>query len=212
MQDAEVLRLKGRNANLDARIQQGLKAGVEHGKAKRELGALLAYEPRVKARYEEAMGELESKVAQGDEDPTLEFWRLQPVIEQVNVPIYYERGGSRIPITVCHEILLDDALEASHARSQRYKRDASSSLVVAEPIVAFGPHTVSLSPTVEVQGDAYSLVMIVTLLNSIVVFHYPIFDVSIVKDVVINDELQNQISMEETVHDDTFDTTLLDRL
>ncbi|GKG55956.1 hypothetical protein Tco_0574850, partial [Tanacetum coccineum] len=41
-------------------IQQGLEAGVEHRKARRELGALLAYNPRLKAGYEEAMGELES--------------------------------------------------------------------------------------------------------------------------------------------------------
>ncbi|GJX00192.1 hypothetical protein Tco_0184105 [Tanacetum coccineum] len=47
--------------------------------------------------------------------------------------------------------------------------------------------------------------------TSLVAADYHISDVSIVKDVATSHELQNQIPTEETVHDDMFDTTLLDR-
>ncbi|GJX34860.1 hypothetical protein Tco_0246417 [Tanacetum coccineum] len=204
---------------IDQGIQQGLMARVEHRNAGRELGELAAYDPGTKARMEalkdaplnHLMATLYLEGSQGDEDPTLVFWRLQPILEQVTIPVYYERGGSWVPGTVCLEILLGDALEASYACAQRYRRDASSSLVVAEPVVASGPHTGSLAPTIKVKSNASSLAVGVTLVNSISVSNYQISDVSILRDIAINDDLQNQTSTENVVHDDMFDTTLLDR-
>nr|GEV40107.1 hypothetical protein [Tanacetum cinerariifolium] len=45
----------------------------------------------------------------------------------------------------------------------------------------------SLAPTAEVQGNASSLAIVVTLLNSIVISVYSIYDVSIIRDVAVND-------------------------
>ncbi|GKE33475.1 hypothetical protein Tco_1452797, partial [Tanacetum coccineum] len=111
---------------------------------------------------------------------------------------------------VCLEILLGHDLEAFRACAQRY-RNASSSLVVAEPVVASGLHTGSLAPTVEVKSNASSLAVGVTPVNSITVSDYQLSDVSILRDIATNDNLQNQTSMENVVHDNMFDTTLLDR-
>nr|GEX09012.1 hypothetical protein [Tanacetum cinerariifolium] len=60
MQDAEFYRLERRFGCLPFRalllsIQQGLVASVEHGKAGRELSVVAAYDPGVKAKYEEAV-------------------------------------------------------------------------------------------------------------------------------------------------------------
>nr|GEY22318.1 hypothetical protein [Tanacetum cinerariifolium] len=37
-------------------IQEGLKVGIKHGKARRELGVVAAYDPEVMAKYEEVVG------------------------------------------------------------------------------------------------------------------------------------------------------------
>ncbi|GJV19484.1 hypothetical protein Tco_1368504 [Tanacetum coccineum] len=87
---------------IDKGIHEGLEVGVEHGKAGRELGELGSYDSRVETRYEAAVKELENLVA-----------------KQVTVLIYYERGGSRVPSSMSHKILLHDALDASRARAKK---------------------------------------------------------------------------------------------
>ncbi|GJY03264.1 hypothetical protein Tco_0361416, partial [Tanacetum coccineum] len=121
------------------------------------------------------------------EDETPEFCRLQPVLEQVTIPIYYERGGSRVPGTVCREVLLGQALETSFARARRYRKGSSSDLVVTE-VTTFGP-------------DDRSLVAIATPLNALVVADYQISSLAIVDNIV---------SIVES-HDDLFDATVLDK-
>ncbi|GKD21047.1 hypothetical protein Tco_1222750 [Tanacetum coccineum] len=135
---------------------------------------------------ERIMASLYLEGSPSDEDQTPEFRRLQPVLEQ--------------------------DLEASHARAQKYKRDASSSLVVVE-LIAFGLHDSSLVPVVEEQGTSSSLAATVTPLNSLVVTDYLISYVSMVKNVA-DSELQNISSTHDQQmfgHDDMFDTTLLDK-
>ncbi|GJU04461.1 hypothetical protein Tco_1120891 [Tanacetum coccineum] len=63
----------------------------------------------------------------GDEDLTLEFHKLQTVSEQVTVHVYFERGGLKDPDSISHEILLSDALAASHDRAARRRMGATSS-------------------------------------------------------------------------------------
>ncbi|GKE38958.1 hypothetical protein Tco_1462363, partial [Tanacetum coccineum] len=116
-----------------------------------------------------------------------------------------------MPSMVCREILLNDALEVSHARARRYRRDASSSMVIAEPVVAFGSYNSSLAHVVKVQGNASSLTVVVTLVNPIVVSGYPLSNLSIMRDVALNDDLQDRVPIEDAVHDYMFDTTLLDK-
>ncbi|GJZ68836.1 hypothetical protein Tco_0632386 [Tanacetum coccineum] len=171
-------------------IQQGLVARVEHGKAGRKLSVVAAYDPGVKARYEEAVGELENislpfldhlesykdvpldrvmaslclESFPNIEDETPEFCRLQHVLEQVTVPIYYERGGSRVP-----------------------GMGSSSDLVVTEVATA-GP-------------DDRSLVAIAAPLNALVVADSQISSLAIVDNIVSTVE----------PHDDLFDATVLDK-
>nr|GEU36014.1 hypothetical protein [Tanacetum cinerariifolium] len=135
---------------IDQGIQQGLEAGVENEKPERKLGELVAYDPEVKARYERAVEELE-----GVPFHFLIEWKL---LKMLMLTILWmlciwkvaQRGDLWVPGMICREVLLDDDLEASRAHAQRYRRDASSSLVVAEPIVASGSHTGSLAPAVKV--------------------------------------------------------------
>ncbi|GJV77745.1 hypothetical protein Tco_1509329 [Tanacetum coccineum] len=161
VEDARLSELSYQNAlgkvvslAVDQGIQQGLEARVDHGKASRDLSMVEAYDPGVKVRYEEAIGELENislpflhrldsyKDAPLDrvmaslylegflfaEDETSHFHKLQPILEQVVVPIYYERGGSRVPGTVCREVLLGEALEASLARARKHKQAVPSNV------------------------------------------------------------------------------------
>ncbi|GKE53351.1 hypothetical protein Tco_1488507 [Tanacetum coccineum] len=146
-------------------IQDAEEVEIEHGKAGRSLAELDAYDSGVAAEYVVAVTELEN----------VSFLLL----DQFIVLVYYEHGGSRGPDFISHEIMLSDALAASHARAEKRKKDASSSSDVGGPFV--------------------------------VALDYHISDVSITKDVATSHELQNQIPTEETVHDDMFDTTLLDR-
>ncbi|GKE41355.1 hypothetical protein Tco_1468639, partial [Tanacetum coccineum] len=136
MQDIKIQRLKKRSSYLDARLsklsyqvdsdiyphmltaivrrrlsifQQDLEARIEHGKARRELGVVTTYDLGVKARYKEAVGELENislpfldrmesynnatlecimealylEGSPGDEDQALKIRRLHSVFEHV---------------------------------------------------------------------------------------------------------------------------------
>nr|GFA17045.1 hypothetical protein [Tanacetum cinerariifolium] len=117
--DAEIVVSKTKLEKVDS---EGLKAGVEHGKVCRKLSAVAPYDPGVTTRYEEAVGELENILLPfldrlksykyspfervmvslnlegflNFEDETPDFCKLQTVLEQVIVPIYYERGGGGI--------------------------------------------------------------------------------------------------------------------
>ncbi|GKC10716.1 hypothetical protein Tco_1007498, partial [Tanacetum coccineum] len=76
------------------------------------------------------------------EDPSLEFHRLQPISNQVIMPVYFERGGSRDPNYISHEILLSDALAASHDRAEKRKAGtASSSAISRASITVPAPDT-----------------------------------------------------------------------
>nr|GFB01798.1 hypothetical protein [Tanacetum cinerariifolium] len=176
---------------IDQGIQQGLEAGIDHDKPGKDLSTVVAYNPRVKACYKKAIGELENislpflarlesyKDASLDrvmvslylegfpnvEDETPNFRKLQPVLEQVTIPIYYERGGSHVPGTVYREVLFGEALEDSLARAWKHKLVVSSSLTIM----------------VQEQGTSSSLATAVTPLNSITANDYTIIDVSMLK-------------------------------
>nr|GEW45163.1 hypothetical protein [Tanacetum cinerariifolium] len=129
-------------------IKEGLVAGIEHGKTGRSLAEVDAYDSRDGDAYVAAVNEFENvsftlleqletlkdsliellmsaltvEGVHGDGDPTPEFCKLQHVSEQVIVPVYFERGGSRDPDSISHEILLSDALSASRARYEKHKK------------------------------------------------------------------------------------------
>ncbi|GKA57300.1 RNA-directed DNA polymerase [Tanacetum coccineum] len=115
-------------------IQEGLEAGVEHVKVDRSLAKVKAYDFGIEAKYVEVVHDLESvsfslfdqlealkdapiepfmsslklEGSHGKDDPTLEFRKLQPIFDKVTVLVYYERGGSRDPGPISHEILLSN--------------------------------------------------------------------------------------------------------
>ncbi|GJR48958.1 hypothetical protein Tco_1317061 [Tanacetum coccineum] len=123
----------------------GPDVGVKHGKAGRELGALAAYDPRVKAKYEEVMEELENILLPFLDQ--LESYK-DAYLDRIVAALYLE-GFLWVPGTVYSEILFDDALKASCARARRYRRDESSSLVFVELVVPSGLQTSSLAPNIE---------------------------------------------------------------
>nr|GEV94483.1 hypothetical protein [Tanacetum cinerariifolium] len=110
----------------DADTVEGLEAGIKHGIVGRSLVEVDAYDSRVGAAYVAAMNEFENMsftllehlealkdyplellmsalTLEGDhgyKDSTPEFHKLQPVYEQVTVPIYFEHGGGPFVVTL----------------------------------------------------------------------------------------------------------------
>ncbi|GKA43412.1 hypothetical protein Tco_0736136 [Tanacetum coccineum] len=120
-------------------IQQGLEAGVIHGKAGRSLAQLEAYDPEVQGKYVVAVSEFENisftlldeleslkdspfasimfalvlKDDQGNVDAAPEFARFQPSLDQVDVPVYSDSGS------VDHEMLLSEAIPSVCRSAER---------------------------------------------------------------------------------------------
>ncbi|GJR47766.1 hypothetical protein Tco_1315869 [Tanacetum coccineum] len=120
-------------------IQQGLEAGVVHGKAGRSLTQIEAYDLEIKGKYVVAvfefegvsfplLDELESlndsplalimsalilKDDQSNTDATPEFAQFQHALDQVTVPVYSESGS------VDREMLLSDAIPAIRQSAER---------------------------------------------------------------------------------------------
>ncbi|GJQ93742.1 hypothetical protein Tco_0004881 [Tanacetum coccineum] len=72
-------------------IQQGLEAGVVHGKAGRSLTQIEAYDQEVEGKYVATVSEFEGD-GQGNTNATPEFARFQTSLDQVAMPIYSESG------------------------------------------------------------------------------------------------------------------------
>ncbi|GKB47153.1 hypothetical protein Tco_0897906 [Tanacetum coccineum] len=90
-------------------IQQGLEAGIVHGKAGRSLAQVEAYDPDVEGKYVFAVSNFEGVSFallddQGNKDAAPEFARFQPSIDQVIVPVYSKSGS------IEREMLLSDAI------------------------------------------------------------------------------------------------------
>ncbi|GKA96854.1 hypothetical protein Tco_0818949 [Tanacetum coccineum] len=131
-QSAECRSSLGRVISLaiDKGIQEGLEAGIEHGKSGRSLAQVEAYDPEVKNRYVVTvtdfenvsftlLDELESlkdsplasivyalilKDDQGNVSSAPELQRFQPSIDQVTIPINSE-SGSVVPEMPLSEVI-----------------------------------------------------------------------------------------------------------
>nr|GEX09658.1 hypothetical protein [Tanacetum cinerariifolium] len=107
--------------------QEGLKAGIEHGKIGRSLSEFDAYDSRVGAAYVATVNEFENvsftilAQMEAPKDSPLELLMSALTLE-VMAPGYFKRGGSRDPACISHEILLSDALATSHARSEKHRK------------------------------------------------------------------------------------------
>ncbi|GJV10989.1 hypothetical protein Tco_1352530 [Tanacetum coccineum] len=120
-------------------IQQGLEAGVIHGKAGRSLTKIEAYDPEVEVKYVAAVSEFKGlsfplldeleglkdsplalimsaltlKDGEGNKDTSPEFSQFQPSLDQVTMPIYSESGS------ICREMPLSDDIPTIHWSAQR---------------------------------------------------------------------------------------------
>ncbi|GJV71265.1 hypothetical protein Tco_1491260 [Tanacetum coccineum] len=183
-------------------IQQGLEAGIVHGKAGRSLTQVEAYDPKVEGKYVAAVSkfegvsfplldELESlkdsplvqimsalilKDDQGNRDAALEFARFQPFIDQVDVPVYSESGS------IEREMLLSDAIPAICQSAERRGLCLPSSSTLGE--------------------DSGS----VPLVTSLGVTDYQVSTLVLVSD----GGPTNQPPVTQP-HDDLFDTSVLDK-
>ncbi|GKC17289.1 hypothetical protein Tco_1014071 [Tanacetum coccineum] len=111
-------------------IQQGLEAGIKHGKVGRSLAQVEAYDLGTKGKYVAAVFELENvsfslleeleglqdsplafimyaitlKDDHGNTGATPEFRKFHPSLDQVTIPIYFESGS------ISYEMLLSEAI------------------------------------------------------------------------------------------------------
>ncbi|GKA54670.1 hypothetical protein Tco_0753619 [Tanacetum coccineum] len=138
-QDATERHFMERATELDARIADGLEAGVVHGKAGRSLTQIEAYDPAVEGKYVATVSEFEGvsfplldelesfkdspialimsaltlKDGQGNKDTPPKFSRFQHSLDQVTVPIYFEFGS------IGREMPLSDAIPATRESAKR---------------------------------------------------------------------------------------------
>ncbi|GJV72166.1 hypothetical protein Tco_1492161 [Tanacetum coccineum] len=129
---------------IDKGIQAGLVAGIDHGKARRDLADIAAYDPSVEARYVSAilafcdldfnlLSHLESQkdasiaaimsllLLEGPSAETPEVSRLQPSYEQLLFLIYQKEDN-----VVTGETSLSDSLDVVYARVKKLKESALS--------------------------------------------------------------------------------------
>ncbi|GJZ87417.1 hypothetical protein Tco_0659027 [Tanacetum coccineum] len=120
-------------------IQQGLEAGVVHGKAGRSLTKIEAYDPEVEVKYVAAVSEFKGlsfplldeleglkdsplalimsaltlKDGEGNKDTSPKFSQFQPSLDQVTVPIYSESGS------ICREMPLSNDIPTIRWSAER---------------------------------------------------------------------------------------------
>ncbi|GJU54363.1 hypothetical protein Tco_1228077 [Tanacetum coccineum] len=133
-------------------IQQGLEAGIEHGKAGRSLAQVEAYDPYVENKYVDEVNDFDnvsfslpkelealkdfslalimsSLTLEGDADSTPKLRELQPSLDQVTIPVYSESSCSRGSSSISHEMLLSDVIPAIRERAEKRGLGPSSSFV-----------------------------------------------------------------------------------
>ncbi|GJX66618.1 hypothetical protein Tco_0300961, partial [Tanacetum coccineum] len=184
-------------------IQQGLGAGIVHGKAGRSLAKVEAYDPDVEGKYVAAVSNfkgvsfplldgLESlkdspfalimsalilKDDHGNRDAAPEFARFQPSIDQVTMPVYSESGS------VDHEMLLSDAIPAIRWSAKRRGLCPPLSFTLGEAFSSAPP-----------------------LDSSLGVADYQVYPL-----VPVSDAGSAHQASTATPHDDLFDTSVLDK-
>ncbi|GJX09628.1 hypothetical protein Tco_0199487 [Tanacetum coccineum] len=135
------------NCEINKGIQDGLKVGINHGKAGRDLSVIEAYDPSAKAKYVDAVNALRTLnfsllfVLRSKKDacmanlmdslrlegPLAEIHRakeLQPSLEQLTFPVYRAED-----IVVLGETSLSFSLQVVHSRVQRVRRDYRETFV-----------------------------------------------------------------------------------
>ncbi|GJS54918.1 hypothetical protein Tco_0628280 [Tanacetum coccineum] len=135
------------SAGIAKGMSEGLKYGVEHGKAGLELTAVEAYDPEADSKYVAALHDLKDlnyplidqleqlKDAPLDvimaslyldsdtgEDAPQFIRDLRPSSSQLKIPVYPEVRDPRNPWACKEEILLEDAIAANISRAEKKKK------------------------------------------------------------------------------------------
>ncbi|GKE08781.1 hypothetical protein Tco_1412332, partial [Tanacetum coccineum] len=98
---------------IDKGIQAGLVAGIDHGKAGRDLANVAAYDPSMEARYDASIANITSLLhLEGPSAETPEISRLQPSYEKLLLPVHRKEDN-----VVTGETSLYDSLDVVHAAS-----------------------------------------------------------------------------------------------
>ncbi|GJX73289.1 hypothetical protein Tco_0311884 [Tanacetum coccineum] len=125
---------------IDQGIQQGLEAGIDHGKAGRDLSMVEAYDPGVQARYEEAVKELE--------DISLPFlahlksYKDAPLERAMAFLCRGREGGSRVLGTVCRTST-SHATVGTPLNSITVEDYTILDVSMLRPVTEFGPPNLS---------------------------------------------------------------------
>nr|GEU95356.1 hypothetical protein [Tanacetum cinerariifolium] len=96
-------------------MSEGLKNGIEHGKANLDLAAIKAYDPKADAKYVTALYALK------DLKYTL-IRELCPSSSQLKILMYAEVRKPKDPWSFKEEILLEDAIAANISRAKKKKK------------------------------------------------------------------------------------------
>nr|GEX83596.1 hypothetical protein [Tanacetum cinerariifolium] len=150
-------------------MSEGLRHGVEHGRAQLDLEALEAYDPEAEAKYIAAL--------QSDTRDDAPQWvrELRPSSSQLIIPVYPEVRDPLNPWACKEEMLLADAIAANVSRAEKKKK---CRVVCRTHGVGSAHHArsdgVSVSvPTVIPQGLAILLADAATQMESDEAFQLP---------------------------------------
>ncbi|GKF09247.1 hypothetical protein Tco_0043471, partial [Tanacetum coccineum] len=114
---------------IDKGIQVGLVAGIDHGKARRDLANIAAYDPSVEASIADIKGLLH---LEGPSTETPKISRLQPSYEQLLPHVHRKEDN-----VVTRETSLYDSLDVVHVGVQKLKEDAlAHRFTLGAPVMA----------------------------------------------------------------------------
>ncbi|GJW78828.1 hypothetical protein Tco_0140510 [Tanacetum coccineum] len=213
MQDKQAKALGGRalgqaiGCAVNKGIQDGLKAGIDHGKAGRDLSVVKAYDPSAEEKYVDVvntlgavdfslLSELESKkdssIADLMDSLRLEGFlaeipraeNLQPSLEQLMLPVYRSEDN-----VLFAETPLSSSIEVISVRAQRFREEAKEKrLSLTDVMTPFIEHLSSKS----LIGEASSSAAPITTFSTTFVSSIIIPPSSLASDQVLDEEPHNE--------------------
>ncbi|GJY98513.1 hypothetical protein Tco_0515423 [Tanacetum coccineum] len=112
-------------AGLAKGMSEGLKYGIEHGKAGRDLANVEAYDPEANNKLVKALQDLKDlkyPISDTGEDAPQWIRDLRPSSSQLKIPIYPEVRAPNDPWAVKEEVPLEDAIAENISRAEKKKK------------------------------------------------------------------------------------------
>ncbi|GJS31936.1 hypothetical protein Tco_0492556 [Tanacetum coccineum] len=161
-------------------IQDGLKAGIDHGKTGRDLSAVEAYNPSAEEKYVDAVNALGAGTLA--EIPRAE--NLQPSPEQLMLPIHRPEDN-----VVFAETSLSSSLEIVNLRVQSFREEAKEKLLSLTDVMT--PFVEPLSSK-SLTGEASTSATSITTLSTTFVSSAVVLPNSVAGDQVLDVGLHNE--------------------